>query len=319
MYYPEVLGASTISPNLDLGTQNWGEKNNVQQIRIKLNKALAQKLLDMPDFVLSDREEFLKYFKGLYIKTIEPAQLDSIGALCRLAVFGTEDDARQFIGSNLTLYYRHELYEEDASGVVDYDNPLQTNLHNYVFPIYPEARFFNHFEHEYSGNILFDDNNTKNLFIQGMAGSQIKININDLVWQWNDSINIDSDKQKIGISSVELLFYPDSVYMGTNKAKYPNLVIAKKGKNDKYVYPTYTRGLNVYRIFSDVTFNEKENCYVFKMDSRYFEKIAVERTELEDLFLLANIIPGFNFTSLVLHNNDLKKHPVLRVKYVRHP
>lgn len=150
----KAIGSVTVLPRTKDSVMVYG-KSASPHIRIKLSDELANEILALNGSdTLSDNTSWLKYFKGVYIKT-EPIGIKNEGSICYLNLNGTQ--------SRLWLYYHSSQSGRDSL--------------NYYFN-FNGARS-NHFQHEYTGSDVGKQlsdttyNNSVN-YIQLMAGVRTK-------------------------------------------------------------------------------------------------------------------------------------------------
>ncbi len=146
-----------IEPGND--TMKYGE-----QLRIRLDDELGQRFLSDFD-VLKDDTLFKDKFKGLYLKST----LD-INSMIGVAILDTKGQK----ATKIEVYYT-----------------IDSTLHKKTFPIH---HIVSHFEHNYEGSEMdysFDnaEKGDSFLFIQGMTGSKLEIEIPDLTLLKDKNLN----------------------------------------------------------------------------------------------------------------------------------
>ncbi len=170
-----------------------------RQIRIKLDASLAQEMISSNDSIFNSNENFQKLFKGFKISS--NTLNGGISAYSPL-------DAN----SKITLFY----HKKGMSGAPD-------TSYQYEFIVSTLSTRTVSFEHDYSASPIKQYINSTALndslvFLQGMAGTQIKVEIP----------NIESLNKKI-INKAELCFYIKNL-TGDNPKYTPvaNILVGKK-------------------------------------------------------------------------------------------
>lgn len=178
----EVLGEKDYIPKfrLDSLSSNYGSTNKipkdtvVQEIAIKLNSTLLNKLFSADSLTLSDNDRFLKFFKGLYV---EAGDLGQGGAIMKINTLAQ--------GSHLVLHYHNS---EADSLYVSYGinaNSARVSRYNHD---YSKTVFVNNLVSEVKQDSL--------IYLQTTGGLRSKIYIPNLD-NWIDSTNLTINKAEI--------------------------------------------------------------------------------------------------------------------------
>ncbi|GAO29862.1 hypothetical protein JCM15548_12093 [Geofilum rubicundum JCM 15548] len=308
-YYSQLLGQKTISAADTLSDSTWQSQNYVNVISLTLDNQLRDKLFNLTEDELKDRNLLKNRFNGLYITTTDPADPTRPGSLIKINL---EHEL-----TNLTLHYRKEFRElvgeDDEEGTL-----LEVRKMRYIFPINPEARSFNRFEHDHTDKIEVNTPNAERLMIQGMAGSQAQIDLRPLIAEWADSLT--STDPKYGISGVDLIFYADTFHNSPDLFTPINttLSITHRSENNIPIVASAVdkdgENIPAFR-FSSASYDAENNSYTFSMNQAYFEKAA--RGELEVTpFYLTIPFTQFSFKRVILFNNVSDHPPVFKVRYV---
>ncbi|MDO8928128.1 MAG: DUF4270 family protein [Bacteroidota bacterium] len=178
----------------------------IQEIAIKLNASLINKLWAADSLTLSKNDLFLEYFKGLYI---EAADLNQGGAIIRIYTLAG--------GSRMIMHYHNS--EEDSLF--------------YNYNINENSARVGRFSHDYTNtafaaNLDKKTNQDSLIYLQTTGGLGSKILIPNLNL-WRDSANI-------AINKAELIFTVDQFYTDTANYTPPYQVIlsAINEKDDLY-------------------------------------------------------------------------------------
>lgn len=152
-------------------------------LRIPINiagSALAEKLLNASEEVLADNDEFVKYFKGLYLK-VDPVPYH--GAILYFSLTANL--------TGLRLYYQNE--EEDSL--------------SYTYVVSDGCQRFNHFDHE--GYLFADPQLRKQViykdtllgkqinYLHGMSGIKMRI--------WFPTLKDWGKTHRVGINEAQLI------------------------------------------------------------------------------------------------------------------
>lgn len=169
-------------------------------VRIQLRKEFGQNLLTGSSIGFASNENFVDYFRGLFIKVESVANYGSVGSGGFLYLFPPGS------GTRLSVYYN------DSSRIqfpVDADNSVWVGRH----------------EHDYSSAIsVFNPSDGENiLLVQPLSGSKVKIHIPYIK-------NFNADKS-IAINKAELVLPVYESYTG-NIPVPDQLLLSRKDEND---------------------------------------------------------------------------------------
>lgn len=211
----------------------------IQEIAIKLDASLIQKLMAFESSSESPNDEFLEYFKGLYI---EASDLNQGGAIMNIYTLAS--------GSRMVLHYHND--EKDSLV--------------YNFNINDNAARVNRFVQDYSSTDFVEnldklDVQEDKLYIQSTGGLRSKIFIPSL-GNWSDSTDY-------AINQAELIFQIDTVSTDVKKQlPHERLLLAAIAKSKE------TQADSAYYL-SDYTFSPQYfGGYYNKTDHTYRFNIA---------------------------------------------
>ncbi|MCF6357971.1 MAG: DUF4270 domain-containing protein [Draconibacterium sp.] len=165
-----------------------------QLITIPLDISLAEKLVNADSTDMINNDDFLEYFKGLYIETEQVSEEG--GTILSLEASSTD----VFQGSALVLYYNNQEIRDLA---VNGDSSIVM-----PFVISKFSARVNSIEHDYSGTPFENDINKQStedtlIYIQSTGGLKSNILIANLE-TWKDSVNT-------AINKAELIFEIDTI------------------------------------------------------------------------------------------------------------
>ncbi|MBI5539532.1 MAG: DUF4270 domain-containing protein [Bacteroidia bacterium] len=239
-YYSNINPSQYILNNTLLATKSYYPKPSGEPLAITLSNSMAVKILAGTSTNLSTNDEFLKFFKGLYVKT------DSISSGGAIIYY-------DLINSKVTLYYKNNN-----------DDSLK-----FDFLINSSSARINLFKHNYSsvtinssiGDSLASDSL---LYIQGMSGLMAKIRL--------PYLSTLKDSATIAIVKAELII-PVEDYDATLYKTPANLILVSYNSSGKYEFlPDYWVGGNSY--FGG-TYNSSDKTYRFNI-SRYAQQLVDE-------------------------------------------
>ncbi|MGQ1891756.1 DUF4270 family protein [Thermophagus sp. OGC60D27] len=336
MYDPSSIGERISSAWDALPDSVWEDDNYIHQWQIKLSDELAEEIFNYSDDIMNSREEFKENFGALFVKS-ELLDNDTYGSLIRMNMLAAE--------TNLELYYSYHIIDTTT-------NEVDTTMHtSYTFPINKECVRINRFNHDHKGIVDFSNPNADQLIVQGMAGSFVKIDFNNIettiegstkklfdIWEEKIENNSDNSSLFYGISAVDIYFQVDTTVQNQYEDFYSPIpqalslnVMDESGKLEipEYYYLSQevadANDIDDYQKdwspgFEGGAFNSETGEYWFRMSGETF-RMMVEKPELRGPYYLA----PYNASSFpwrtILKNHtpssdDSETGPTLRVKYV---
>lgn len=326
--YDEMPVGEMVSSAIDtVPVYSSTDTSYVHQLRIKLNDQLAEELFNYKEDTMTSRETFKEVFRPFYISS-ELVDTDTRGSLIALSMLANE--------SNMTLYYSYEEINEDTDEVEDTTNT------SYTFPINIECLRVNKFEHNNSGSVELGTSETDHLVAQGMAGSIVKIDFNDIAFKdennqthnlfdyWESRIADGEQDQYYGISAVDVFFKVDTLLHTQDDSFYspiPNkLNIFRMNGNEELETPLYSYNIEDDSEwspeFTGGFFNQETAEYQFRLVGETF-KMMVEKPELRGPYYLSIARPEnyefgvFPWRTILINNQEGDDYsPRFNIKYV---
>lgn len=174
----------------------------LQKMAIKLDNSFAQKLISADSTTFSSNDDFLQFFKGLYI---EAQDVNQGGALMYIPLTGKST----IYGSSLVLHYH---------------NATSDSLY-YSMNVNSTSVRVNHFSHDYSttrfsAQLQNPQSPDSLIFIQSTGGLRAKVNIPNLGNISKLIPGIGSDSTRVIINGAELVFQVDTTITNV-KFNYP--------------------------------------------------------------------------------------------------
>ncbi len=232
-------------PNQQLiGTLTFTPRPNDSCLIIKLSDTFAQKIISASSTDLLNNENFLKFFKGFYFKTIPNT---SDGAILYFNLLSRR--------SKVTLYYR---------------NANENKKYDFVFN--NTCARINLFKHDYTTSQITSINDTTAsdslLYLQSMSGLNVKIHF--------PFIKEFAKKDLLAFVKAELII-PVYVDHYSNKYKAPNKLLLAALKSDGkyeflpdyYIHPNYFGGssnsnyteyrFNITRFLQELAYTNRQD------------------------------------------------------------
>ncbi|PWE00260.1 DUF4270 family protein [Marinilabilia rubra] len=302
---------------------NQSETIYVPQFQIKLDHQLAEEIFNFEEDTMTDRETFRGAFNPLYI-TSELVDTETRGSLIALDLLANS--------TNMTLHYSRESLEEDTTVALDY-----------TFPINIECLRINRFEHDNTNTIDIGNTEADHLIAQGMAGSLVKIDFNNVEFVdengqshylfdfWESKSADGEEDQFYGVSAVDVFFETDTLlYQQDEKfiSSAPDkLNLFKLNEDNELEVPFYKPipdDPNTWVSFFIGGFRNKDTQeYQFRMEKEIFE-MMVEQPELRGPYYLSIANPEnyefnvFPWRAILLNNQTGEPNtPRFRIKYVK--
>lgn len=293
----EILGEKNYVPKFkldslsnDYGSTKKAPKDTVvQELRIKLDQKLIQKLLAADSLTWSDNDKFLKYFKGLYI---EAGDLNAGGSIMRIYTLAS--------GSRMVMHFHN-----DVSDSLYYDYNINEN-----------AARVNRFAHDYSKtkfavNLDKQLNQDSLIYLQTTGGLRNKILIPDLE-NWTKLIpDYKVNSENIAINQAELIFQVDTIVSDTAKYIPPQqLVLTAIDKDGKEYLPSDVAFSSLYYGGS---YNSSDKTYRFNI-AKHMQEV-IEKKKENYGFYLSTAFRSETFRRVALKGATSKTGIKLEITY----
>lgn len=322
-YDETALATRTSSAWDELPDSIWETDDYIHQWQFKLDQTLANEVFNYNDVTMTKRDSFKNAFGGLLIqsKIVNP---DSKGSLVLFDLMSTQ--------SNMKLFYSYNVIDSTT-------NEVDTTIHtSYTFPINIECMRINRFKHDQQEKVKFNTPDTEHLVAQGMAGSMIEIDFNEVqiineegehenVFDfWSEKINTQKNNEYYGISAVDLFFEADTIAQYGDESFYSPMPDAlrfyTRDAAGVYEQPTYAYNIsddsNWSPEFSGGNYEEETNSFKFRMAGESF-RMMVEKPELRGPYYLSTPDPVSYPWKALLKNSDNQdsQSPKIRMKFVK--
>lgn len=286
---PEVLAEKNYVSKfkLDSLTNKYGStkaapKDTVyQEVAIKLNTSLLNKLWAADSLTMSDNDRFTRFFKGLYL---EVGDLNEGGSLMK--VYGST------YAPQIVLYFHNS--EKDSL--------------TYSYRVSKNAARVSRFAHDYS-NTAFAANLDKTdvqdslIYLQTTGGLRTKILIPNLA-TWSDSTDF-------AINKAELVFQVDSTI--TDLTKFlpgEQLVLTAIDKDGKEYFPS---DLAFSSLYYGGIYNSTDKTYRFNI-AKHLQEV-IEKKKENHGFYLSTAFRSSTYRRVVLKGTTSKTGIKLDIAY----
>jgi hypothetical protein len=259
----------------------------LQEMNIKLDQKLIQKLMAADSLTWSDNDKFLKYFKGLYV---EAGDINIGGAIMKIATISQPSSISQ--GTYLVLHYH---------------NNLNDSLY-YSYAINENSARVSRFAHDYSKTAFaahLDKTDVQDslIYLQTTGGLRSKILIPNL-GTWSDSTNF-------VINRAELIFQADSTITDlTKRLPAEQLVLTAIDKDGKEYFPS---DLSFSSLYYGGTYNSKDKTYRFNI-AKHMQEV-IEKKKENYGFYLSTAFRSATFRRVVLKGATSKTGIKLEIAY----
>jgi len=285
----ELVGAKNYIPKFKLdslsstygSTKKVPKDTTVQEIRIKLNQNILNKLMAADSATWSDNDKFIKYFKGLYV---EAGDLNNGGAVMKIGTLAA--------GSNMAIHYHTNKTDSLA----------------YIYNINGSSARVSRFAHDYSHTAFaanLDKTNIQDslIYLQTTGGLRTKILIPNL-GTWSDSTNF-------AINRAELIFQVDSTITDLTKfVPSEQLVLTAIDKDGKEYFPS---DLAFSSLYYGGTYNSKDKTYRFNI-AKHMQEV-IEKKKENYGFYLSTAFRSATFRRVVLKGATSKTGIKLEIAY----
>ncbi len=276
------------SLSTDYGSTKADPKDTtVQEIRIKLNQTLLNKLMSADSLTWSDNDKFIKYFKGLYI---EAGDLNQGGGLMKVNAVAS--------GSNMAIHFHTN----------------KTDSLVYIYSINENSARVSRFAHDYSKTAFADHLNKTEvqdslIYLQTTGGLRTKIFIPNLD-NWADSTNL-------AINKAELIFKVDPTLSDTAKfIPAEQLVLTAIDSLGNDYLPSDVAFSQVY--FGG-TYNKTDQTYRFNIAKHMLEALNAKRLDKKKYrnygFYLSTAFRSSEYRRIVLKGATSKTGIKLDIVY----
>ena len=291
----ELLGERNYTPKFKLdslsttygSTKKVPKDTTIQEIRIKLNQKLINKLMAADSMTWSDNDKFIKYFKGLYI---EAGDLNTGGAVMKINALAA--------GSNMTLHFHTN----------------KTDSLTYIYNINDNSARVSRFEHDYSktpfsAHLDKTDVQDSLIYLQTTGGLKTKILIPNLD-NWSDSTDL-------AINKAELIFKVEPTLSDTTKfIPAEQLVLTAIDSVGSDYLPS---DMVFSKLYYGGTYNKTDQTYRFNIAKHMLEALNAKKADKKKYrnygFYLSTAFRSSTYRRIVLKGATSKTGIKLDIVY----
>jgi hypothetical protein len=276
---PTVIGTTSFIPKFK--TDSSQTDTTTQYIRFRLNPSLGNRLLKMDSLKMISNEEFLKYFKGLYVESVAASRK---GTLVGLTAAGSAIGIYYHTAAKDSLFFSYFVTSNSAN--------VASFAHDYSSSV-----FGSHLNQE-----LIEDSLT---FLQPTGGTKVKINIPSLN-KWKDSTDFI-------ISRANITIYVDTLVSDPRRYGIPSSLYLKY--MDSAGNEAFPLDSQLSSVYYGGTYDPYTASYSFNI-TRHLEQIINNEIESTSFYLVHSDRKGSPYR-VVLKSGTSSRPIELEVKYNR--
>lgn len=277
---PVPIGTASFIPKFK--TDSAQTDTTTQYIRFTLAPSLGNRLLKMDSLKMISNEEFLKYFKGLYV---EASPAGRKGTLVGLSPTGSGIGLYYHTAKKDSLFFSYNVSSNSAN-VASFSHDYQN------------SRYGSRLNQEIIQDTL--------LYIQPTGGTKAKINIPSLN-KWKDST-------RYIISKASIVFYVDTLATDLRRYKIPPRIYLKY--MDSTGTETFPKDSQLSSTYYGGVYDATTASYTFNI-TRHLEQIIKSEVESTSLYLVHGDRSG-SAQRVVLKGGNSSQPIQLSVKYTRY-
>ncbi len=274
------IGSASFIPKFR--TDSAKTDTTVQYVRFLLDPAIGNRLLKMDSLKMISNEEFLKYFKGLYVESVPVSKK---GTLVGLTVAGTGMGLYYHTAKKDSLFFSYNVTSNSAD--------VAAYSHDYTKSIFG-ARL---------NQDVIQDTLT---YLQPTGGTRVKINIPSLS-KWKDST-------RYVISRASIIFYVDTLTTDFRRYDLPNRLYLKY--MDATGTEAFPKDSQLSAIYYGGAYDANTASYTFNI-TRHLEQI-IKGEIASTSFYLVHANRNGSANRVVLKGGNSSRPIQLFVKYTRY-
>ncbi|MCG8579716.1 MAG: DUF4270 domain-containing protein [Bacteroidales bacterium] len=219
-----------------------GHTTQVKSWSIKLDENRAEEFFELDESTLAATSAFKEFFNGIHVTADIASGESGTGSLTKINLLSNDN-----LATNITLYLSRKCKFNKEVDDDTYEITDTTIVQSpYSFPVNLENVRFNRYTHDLESDIKLNDPSTDKLYVQGMAGSYMRMQLPEEVLTWVDSIGNPAQAEQFNaidyhmVSNVE--FYMEAAMDSAAVARYPipsRLNIKWLNEKDELVDPIY--------------------------------------------------------------------------------
>ena len=277
---PTLIGSVSFIPKFK--TDSTGADTTIQYVRFKLDPSLGNRLLKMDSLKMISNEEFLKYFKGIYV---EATSVSRKGTLIGLTPTGSGIGLYYHTAKKDSLFFSYNVTSNSAT--------VATFSHDYQ-----KSLFATHLNQEVIQDTL--------TFLQPTGGTKVKINIPSLS-KWKDST-------QYVINKASVILYVDTLATDPRRYEMPYRVYLKF--MDSAGAEVFPKDSQLSTSYYGGIYDPTTASYTFNI-TRHLEQIMKKEVENTSFYLVHPDRSG-SADRVVLKGGNSSRPIELLVKYTRY-
>jgi hypothetical protein len=277
---PKSLGSVSFIPRFK--TDSAKTDTTIQYIRLMLNPELGNRLLKMDSLQMISNEEFLKYFKGLYI---EPTTVSKKGTLIGLTVAGSGMGLYYHTATKDSLFFSYNVTSNSAN--------VAAFAHDYQ-----KSPFIPHMNQ----NIIQDSL----IYLQPTGGTKVRVDI--------PSMNKWKDSTQYVVSKASVVFHVDTLATDFRRYELPTRLYLKY--MDASGVETFPKDSQLSAVYYDGTYDATTATYTFNI-TRHVDQI-ISGEVLTTSFYLVHANRNGSASRVVLKGGNSSQPIELNIKYTRY-
>ncbi|MEI6275025.1 MAG: DUF4270 family protein [Prolixibacteraceae bacterium] len=277
---PVPIGTVSFIPKFR--TDSAQTDTTIQYVRFQLNPELGNRLLKLDSLKMTSNEEFLKYFKGLYIESVP---ISKKGSLIGLTVAGTGMGLYYHTATKDSLFFSYNVTANSAN--------VASFAHDYQ-----KTSFSPHLNQELIQDTL--------IYLQPTAGTKVKVNIPSLN-KWKDST-------QYVVSKASLVFHVDTLATDYRRYELPGRLYLKY--MDSSNTETFPKDSQLSSAYYGGIYDGSTGTYTFNI-TRHVEQIIKGEITTTSFYLVHANRNG-SATRVVLKGGNSSEPIELYVKYTRY-
>ncbi len=277
---PVSVGTVSFIPRFK--TDSTKTDTTTQYVRVKLDPSFGNRLLRMDSLKMISNEEFLKYFKGIYV---EATPVSRKGTLIGLSTTGTGLGLYYHTATKDSLFFSYNATSNSAN-VSAFSHDYQKSL--------------------FASNLNKDISQDTLTYLQPLGGTKVKIDIPSLN-KWKDST-------QYVISKASIVFYVDTLATDSRRYNMPyRLYLKYMDSTGTEVFPKDSELSSSYYggIYDPITAS-----YTFNI-TRHLEQIIKKEITSTSFYLVHSDRSG-SASRVVLKGGNSSRPIQLQVKYTRY-
>ena len=277
---PTSIGTTSFIPKFK--TDSTLVDTTIQYVRFRLDPSLGARLLKLDTLKMVSNDEFLKYFKGLYI---EATPVSRKGTLIGISPTSTGMGLYYHTAKKDSLFFSYNVTSNSAD-IADFSHDYQRST----------------FSTRMNQDVIQDTL----IYVQPTGGTKVKIDIPSLN-KWKDST-------QYVISRASITLFVDTLSTDTRRYQIPSRLYLKY--IDSTGTETFPKDSELSSTYYGGIYDATTASYTFNI-TRHLEQIIKKEVETTSLYLVHSDRSG-SASRVVLKGGNSSQPIQLLVKYTRY-